>query len=696
MAGVRSGARDALAAQADRWPLWTPVAFGAGCALYFALRAEPGWGWIAGGFVFFLWLTIRTRRTRAPFAAILAATLGLCVAAGAGVAKLRSERVAAPVMAASGAPATMEAWVVDVASPGKGGARLVLAPVWIEGLTPEATPVRARLTVDGPAPAPGTAIRVRAILNPPPPPASPGAYDFARDAWFHSVGAVGFALGEARPAALDPAPWRLRAEMAVNAARWDLAERIVTRLGEAQGGIAAAMTTGHEAWIAQADVDAMRDSGLAHLLSISGLHMAIVGGFVFFSVRLGVAAWPWLALRVSGKKLAAVCGLVAVGGYLVLSGAPAPAERSAVTAAAAFAAILLDRRPISLNSLAAAAFMVLLLKPEAVVQPGFQMSFAATAALVALAEVWPRRVREISAPWPILIFQRAVSWTGLACMTSLVAGLATGPFAMQHFNRVAVYGLAANLAAAPLSSFVVMPFLALGAALEPIGLGGLFLHVAGWGVQATTMVGAWIAGLPGATRTVASAPAAALPIAFFGLLFVCLWKGRARWLGAPFAAAVLLWPRAEPPVAWIASDGAAAAVRIDDRAVALRPDAKAFAFDIWDRRRGLETAGDLEADRDALYACDRWSCVPKAGAPGLASWWGKKPPTWAKLSDLCRSAEVVTLRATVDRLPPACRGRLVLDAVDLARTGSVELWRRDGRWLALTAAELRGARPWVQ
>jgi ComEC/Rec2-related protein len=182
--------------------------------------------------------------------------------------------------------------------------------------------------------------------------------------------------------------------MKVNAVRWALTQRIVAVLGPETGGLAAAMTTGHEAYIPREEVDNLRAAGLAHIISISGLHMAIVGGFAFAAARLLIAAWPWLALRIHGKKAAAVVGLGAVAGYLVLSGAPPPAERAAITASVAFLAILADRQAISLHSLALAAMAVLLLQPEAVTEPGFQMSFAATAALVALAEIWPRPVRE--------------------------------------------------------------------------------------------------------------------------------------------------------------------------------------------------------------------------------------------------------------------------------------------------------------
>ncbi|MBU4237654.1 MAG: ComEC/Rec2 family competence protein, partial [Alphaproteobacteria bacterium] len=508
---------DEAAVQRLRWRLWAPVAFGGGGAIYFALRSEPAlWPLLLGAIVSGAgWMAARRRgwARRLTWPLMMLA----CLSGGLAAAKIRTEMVAAPIAPALGEATVIEAWVVDVDSPGQRGARIVVAPVWIRGLAPDQTPVRLRATVRGDPPRPGEAVRLFAILNPPPAPASPGAYDFGRNAFFQGMGGIAFALGETRRLDLPSAPWRLRLEMAVNSARYALAERIVARLGERTGGIAAAMTTSHETWISQEDMDVMRDSGLAHILSVSGLHMAIVGGFVFFAARLGVAAWPWLALRVPGKKVAALAGLTAVGAYLVVSGAPPPAERAAITASIAFLAILLDRQAVTMHGLAVAAFVVLAIQPEAIVTPGFQMSFAATAALVALVEVWPQRMREISAPWPIVAAQRFGGWLTAAVAASVVAGLATGPFAMQHFNRTAMYGLLANLGTAPVADFVLMPALALGAALEPLGLGGPFLSVAGWGVDLMLAIGGWTARLPGAVRTVASAPDYVLPIAFLGV-----------------------------------------------------------------------------------------------------------------------------------------------------------------------------------
>jgi competence protein ComEC len=685
--------RAEIADQVDRWTLWAPVAFGLGCAGYMTLKVEPATP-VAAGFMLAAVAAVAAARRLGRAGVLAVAALLAFTAAGFLSGRIRTLQVAAPVAPAEQRARIVEGWVVDVASPGASGLRLLIAPTAIQGLAPDATPVRVRVTLrDQPAVAPGTAIRLRAMIGPPPAPASPGAYDFARDAWFNRVGGVGFTLGEASEAALPRAPSRLRLVMAVNAARWLLAEQIVARMGPASGGIGAAMVTGHEAWIPPEQTEAMRASGLAHILSISGLHMAIVGGFVFAGVRLLVAVWPWLALRVSGKKVAAMAGLVAVGGYLVISGAPPPAERAAVTAAAAFLAILVDRQAISLRTLAIAALVILAAQPEAACAPGFQMSFAATAALVALAEAWPRVVKEIDIPWWIRAPQAAAVWLGAAIAASFVAGLATGPFAMHHFNRVASYGLIANLLVAPLSSFVIMPFLAIGAVLEPLGLGGPFLAVAGWGIETMVRVGEATAGRPGAVVTVASAPGAALPVAFLGVMLLCLWKGPLRWLGAPLAAAVLLWPRPAAPDVWIAADGAAVAIRDGGQAILLRPDARRFAADLWARRRGLAVDEDAEAVRDARFACDRFACLP-TGDDAIAVWAGRKPPRPSELAELCAPGRLVVLRSGY--AGQGCDGSFLLAANDFARGGSAELWRRGEGWAVVWANDLRGDRPWTR
>lgn len=685
------------ARQAERWTLWTPVALGCGAAVYFALLREPqAWVAVAAAALAGALLLVASRvsHSRALTASLV---LAACAIGGFSAAKLRTEHVRTPVAPTQSRPQRLEGWVVDVISPGQGGPRLTIAPARIGDWPPEATPMRVHVTLRGGyLPAPGEPIRLLAVINAPPGPASPGSYDFARDSFFQSVGGVGFALGPPQTwEAPQPAPWRLRLTMKINALRWELTRRIVDTLGVRTGGLAAAMTTGHDAFIPRGQVDDLRTAGLAHIISISGLHMAIVGGFVFAIVRFAIAAWPWLALRASGKKIAAGLALAAVVGYLVLSGSPPPAERSAITAAVAFGAILFDRQAISLHALALAAMAVLLLQPEAVTQPGFQMSFAATAALVALAEVWPSPVKEINTPWPIRIVQGTWSWTAAGAAASFVAGTATAPFAMQHFNRVSTWGLIANMVTEPISGFLMMPGLALGAVLAPFGLGAWPLQVAGFAIDLLNRVAQIAAHAPNALIVVASGPAWTLPAAFLGLLWLCLWKGPLRWVGLPLALAVNLVPKPQAPDVWASADGSAVAVRAAKDAVLFRPDVKLFGAELWARRRGLNPL-ETEAGRDRAYSCDHWSCAPLPEAPFkvAAAWNMRRPLRDGRLDELCGLAEVVILRN--DFAPERCPAPLVLTGADFERGGAAELYRgATGRWRVVWAQDLRGRRPWT-
>ena len=694
LATLKAWAAEEARIQTDRWFLWTPAAFGGGCATYFALPAEPALWFGALLAALSLALALAARRFSRRRGLIALANLLAFGCCGCFAAEARAHWVGAPVVWER-RTATVEGWVVDVAGPGSGGkGRLLIAPYRISGLEPSQLPARARISVaPGAVIGPGEAVRLRAVIGPPPEPASPGAYDFARDSYFQQVGAVGFSLSEPMIVGGPRPPWPLAVTLAVNAARWSLARRMIDDMGPREGGVAVAMTTGHEAWLSQDEVSQMRDSGLAHILSISGVHMAIVGGFVFLTFRLLIAAWPWLAVRVDGKKLAAAAALCATGVYLVASGAPPPAVRSAVTLAVAFTALLADRRAISMHALALAALICLILQPEAVIQPGFQMSFAATAALIALAEVWRHPPKAINTPWPIRLVQDAGAWVLMAIAVSVAASLATDPIAIQNFNRIALYGVPSNLLMEPLSTFLIMPFLAAGALLDTVGLGGWALAVAGFGIRLLNLIAKAVAGWPHAVWIVPSAPEIALPISFLGILWLCLWRGRLRILGLPAALAVMIWPRPPAPVAWIASDAGGAAVVSRGVAASLRPEAKQFAYDLWARRRGLKQPQNPDAAMKAHFDCNRRRCLPKADDPlRLAAWWTRRTPSDADMDHLCRDADFVLLRG--DQVPPGCAAH-VLTGTDFARGGSVEIYRAASGWRLHWANPSRGVRPWT-
>jgi competence protein ComEC len=693
-------------AQSDRWTLWTPVAFGAGAATYFGLKQEPIF-WLAfwGPVVLAAGLSITSRATTRRLLAIVF-TLAAFMLCGFALAALKANLVAAPTVPADYGVGRVEGWVVDVSSSSKEKGRLLIAPASISHLRRDALPALIRIAVAPDAViGPGEAVRLTALLDPPPGPAAPGAFDFARDAWFERIGGVGLALKQPVLTDLPPPPPSIRLAQAVNRLRWRLARQLASDIraevgpaGEGAAGLAAAVTTSHEGWLPAEAVDNLRGSGLAHMLAIAGLHTAAVSGFVFAALRFGVAAWPWLALRVPGKKVAAAGALVAVAAYLMLSGAHPPAKRAAITAGVAFIAILLDRRAISLRSLAVAALLVLLLQPEAVVQPGFQMSFSATAALVALAEVWPRHTKTILAPWPIVVTQKAKDWLIGLAVVSFVAGTATAPFAIQHFNRIANYGVIANLTADFLASACMMPALAITTIGEALGLSrtlltpGLF--VSAWAARAILEIARACSTAPGAAVGASSAPPIAMLIAFLGILFACLWKGRLRWVGLPLAAAVLVWPRPPAPLAWIANDVDDAAIAAQGQIVTLKPNTRTYATELWAARRGLRAPKDAVTARDALFDCDRRSCAPKLGVhPAIGAWWSKLSPPDGRLDELCRRSEVLVIRYDF-QAPQSCKTRIVLYGSDFRQNGAAEIFADGPRLRIAWAQPIRGDRLW--
>ena len=688
--------------------LWTPVAFGLGAATYLVLKHEPPLWPLALAAGVAVLVALALRRWGPSRGLALAAALLAVAAVGLADAKLHSDLSAAPITPTGLGVTSIDGFVVDVATPSDSGPRLLIAPVDIGGLSPDQLPLRVRIvTPKGGPVGPGAAVHLVALLDPPPGPAAPGAYDFARDAWFEGLGGVGLAMKPPELIDLPQPPLRLRIVMGLNALRWSVAERLADDLHQVLGdddggaaGLAVTVATSHEDWLDPQSRDDLRASGLAHMLAIAGLHMAAVSGFAFFAIRLLIAAWPWLALRVPGKKLAALGGLIAIAVYLALSGAHPPARRAAITAGVAFLAILCGRRAISLHSLSIAALLILVLQPDVVVSPGFEMSFCATAALVALAEICPRPPRPAGLPWWLAVPQQARDWTLAMIMVSLVAGIATSPFSIQHFNRVANYGVFANLSADLLASLVLMPSLALSVLLQAFGWDAAAIHgpliVAGWAARSIVALAHLFATAPGAALTLPSAPDPALAISYFGLLFVCLWRGPLRWIGLPLAFAVALWPRPAPPLAWLASDGGDAAVAVHGQAIVLKPGQRAYATQLWAQRRGLSLPDDPAAALTHRFSCDRASCTALPGqSPAIAAWWTRRKPKPDRLEAVCAHTEILLLRADVP-VPAACAKAMVLRPADFDHGGAAEVFAAPGGGYRLVWAQpLRGVRPWT-
>jgi competence protein ComEC len=221
------------------------------------------------------------------------------------------------------------------------------------------------------------------------------------------------------------------------------------------------------------------------------------------------------------------------------------------------------------------------------------------------------------------------------------------------------------------------------------------LIYAGWGLDLMNQVAEWAARSPHATLVVASAPAVALPIAFIGILWICLWRGALRWLGLPLAFAVSLWPRPDPPSAWIAADGAAAAIRVGDQAILMRPNDKLFGAELWAHRRGLEIPAVGLPVRNAHYDCARTACRSIVmDAPRLSMWWTIRKPKPAELEAFCASSDILVMKAEVE-LPPSCADAIVLRPADFAAGGSVEIYPAGEGWRLVWAQPLRGVRPWT-
>lgn len=677
---------------------WLPIAFGAGIAGYFALDREPP---LAPGVAVALLLMLLSVLLRRRAGLFVAAALAAAAAAGFATATLRTLAVDHTVLIEPAFGASL-AGFVETREERERTDRFILRVTRIDGLRDTREPERVRLSVKkGTAPAVGSYVELRARLSPPLAPLRPGGYDFARDLYFHGVGASGFVLGSIRT--LDPpeppSAW-LRYAATVQGWRDAIDQRIRQAIGGDARAIATALLTGRRDAVSTPVNDALFVSGLGHLLSISGYHMAVVAGVVFFAVRALLALVPAFANRFAIKKWAAFVALLAAAFYLLLSGSEVATQRSFVMIAIVLIGVMADRRAITFRTLAIAALAVMILSPEALVHPSFQMSFAATLGLVALVEHGMPRL--LATPDSGRVARLAL-WGGreiaVLILASLIAGLATTPYAAYHFHRITPYGVIANLAAMPVVSVVVMPAGLLGLAAMPFGLDGVFWRLMEVGIDWMVAVAQWVAALPGAIGRVHAFGTGPLLVMSFGMVVVALLRTPLRLAGAAIFFAGAIWAaRAPVPDILIGANGDSVAVRgADGRLRAMRAGGDTFALREW-----------LAADADARSAtdksltvgvsCDASGCVTR-DAYGRIVALAKQP---SALADDCRSARlVVTQRqapqgcaaAVIDRKVVQARGALALTAdgfaVEAARPAGFDRpWAR-----ALGATELADTLP---
>ena len=523
-------------------------------------------------------------------------------------------------------------------------------------------------------------------------PIVPGGYDPHRQAYFDGIGGSGFLLGGWKE---EEPPAAFSADLFVRRVRQAVVERIAAvEPGEA-GAVAAALLVGDRSGISQTTNENLRIAGLAHILAISGLHMMLIAGTAFFFVRALFALSPRLALAYPIRKWAAGAALSVVTIYLALSGGGAATVRAYVMASIVFTAILLDRPAISMRNLAIAAFVVVVLGPESVMEPGFQMSFSAVVALIALWEYWrDRQVRRLADPDVVPGFRVArFLWRAVVgvALTTLAAGLATGPFAAYHFERVASYSLLGNLLAAPLVSVVIMPSGLMALVAMPFGLEALPLHVMGRGIDALLAVAAWVASLPGAELHAPHIAPLSLLLIVTGMLWLCLWRLRWRLFGLPVIAVGLLSIPflIDPPDILVAPDGKAVAVR-DPGGVLRVSGARAGSYVV---EQFFDEEGPPPTDGATLTAgtrCDKLACLLGA-KDGVEVSHVLDPGAFA---EDCRRESVIV---TALRAPADCAAQLVIDAGRLSSTGAeaVRVAVRDGKPVfRVTADRSETPRPW--
>ena len=681
----------AIGHQRSRWPLWLPVALAAGIAVYFALPSEPPI-WLGAGVAVFLGATAHlVRRHEAVYWAALLLAAG---ALGGAVATLRTAHVGTVQLdRAVWADVT---GTLEKSERRPGDWRITVSDVQLAATRSDIPAVtRVRLVLRGQSDMPplGTRVRLRARLMPPQAPVSPGGFDFRRWAYFAELGAVGFAVGDV---VIVRSAVEQTGLMAVDGLRLRIADRLRRAMSTTAGPVAAALLVGDRSGLDPETVEAFRASGLAHLLAISGLHMGMVAGMLFVATRFLLSCVPALALRHPIKKWAALVALSGSGIYLLLAGAPVPTQRAFVMTGLVLLGVVLDREAVTLRLVALAACIVLLLTPEVLTGPSFQLSFAAVVALVAVYEAWRahRRRRMGGEERRFTVIWRIVGYALGVAATSAIAGAATAPFTAFHFQAVAPGGLLANLLAVPLTGFVTMPAGLAAGVLMTVGAEAPALTVMEVGITATLAVAAGTVDLLGPALTVPPMPIAAIGALAFAGCWGAVWRGPLRLFGlGPAVLALYLWTAADPPDVLVSPDGRMVALNLGAAGWVRSPStASGFIQSEWARRWGVHPVVTFEqaaARGGGDVACDDLGCLIRA--PGRLI---SVPVSAQAAAEDCPHVDVVLTRV---RLRRACRGpAVVIDATALRQDGAHAVWFDGAAVRVRSVGRERGNRPWTR
>lgn len=677
--------RAIIEAQRGTLLLWMPLALALGIGGYFGLPWEPEFSHyflaLVATAVPALGLLFWRREMSATSIFIALIAIGFIAAGHAANRKsepVLSFRYFGPV----------EGRIIAIDRSSGDAARITLDQVVLERVSPHRTPALVRISLLFPTPfvtpMPGQRVILTASLSPPEGPVEPGGFDFQRFAWFLRLGAVGYARTPMlEVAAPDTAGWRMK----VFALRTQFANGIRARLPGQKGAFLAAILTGDRSGVDPDVLKSLRASNLAHLLAISGLHMGLLTGFVFAAIRYGLALLPRIGLRLPAKKIAAICAFCAAIAYLVLSGSNVATQRAFIMVAVMLLAVLLDRRALTLRSVALAAVIVLMLRPESLIEAGFQMSFAATTALVSVfAVLSDTQVLQPSAKWMSRYGRGAVT----LFISSAVAGAATAPVSAFHFNQIAQYGLLANLASVPIMGSVIMPCAVVAILLAPVGLDMPAWTIAGWGMDWILMVSDWVGNLSHSQRQIVKPDNMVLPIFAFGAYILVALRGRIRLCGlAPACLALALWGTTDRPTLLVSANGRVIGLATKEGRVVNQDRGNSFIVKSW-----LENDGDAAQQADAvlrkgLVSREKGSEFTLVGTKVAYLW--DKSLTTPDLTFLCQRNKLVIVPQVALAAPVGCT---VIDKTALRELGSIAVTEgADG--LRLTGArKVTGTRLW--
>jgi competence protein ComEC len=533
----------------------------------------------------------------------------------------------------------------------------------------------------------GDSVRIRALVRPPPSPSYPGGWDLQRDDYYAGLGGSGYGLGKAERTvrAVPRGPMRF-----VQRLREIITRRVAAVIPGAAGAVSVTLLTGASMAIPEADHQAFRDSGLAHLLAVAGLHIGIVMGFALAVSRLAFALSERASLFWPTKKLSALCALTAGGLYMVLTGMHVPIIRSFVMACLFTAALMADRRPFSLRGLGLAATVLMLVSPQQVPDVSFQMSFSAVLALISGYEAlrpWLRRLHGTS--WP----RRFGSHLAALALTSALAGSASAPYGAYHFGHVQIYFVLANMIAVPLTALWVMPAGLIALALMPLHLEALALVPMGWGAWAIIWVARATAALPAATIEVPHAPIWGLCLFSVGLAWLGLWRTRRRLAGIVLMAVGLASPLADrPPDILVSADARLIAVRTPEGAFLQRVSGGSkFTRDAWAQYWAAGSFQMIPENGTGVLDCQPDVCLlkPYPDRPGAMLVRGALHPAGCGAVSVIVSAEPA--RGLCQKPWPK-----LVDRFTVWRFGSAAIWLDKGGARVLTDRWERGDRPWVQ